>query len=156
MCFVKTAVEKVTLSILLTQPLQVGKRGEYKMIDLLNISNEEIIELFRKEIFEAEPDPEWKRRCEEYRQNIERDLQEEWAKKHFKWFFTKHRKKKLKYKISLRYTSPVFWLIEDIIEDTLPQAWSSDEYFNKFVDVKDVASDDKVYFKENTKWLRLI
>lgn len=118
------------------------------MIDLFNMTNEEICEWFRKEIIEAKPDPEWERRLQEYYQNIERDFQEEWSKKKFKWFFTKRRQKKLKYKVSLRYTGPMFWLIEEVIEETLPKAWSSDEYFNKFVDIKDVASSDKHYFVE--------
>lgn len=119
--------------------------------NLLNMSNEEVINWFRKEIIDAKPNPEWERRLQEYHQNIERDFQEEWSKKKFKWFFTKRRQKKLKHKVSLRYTSPVFWLIEEVIEETLPKAWSSDEYFNKFVDVKDMTSGDEVYFKEDTK-----
>ena len=117
------------------------------MIDnLLNMSNEELRDWFRKEIVEAKPDPEWERRLKEYYENIERDFQEEWSKKHFKWFFTKRRQKKLRYKVFLRYASPVFWLIEDIIEEMLPQ--TINENFQQLVDIKDVAIGDKAYFTE--------
>ena len=44
-----------------------------------------------------------------------------------------------------RCTSPVFWLIEDIIEDMLPQ--TINENFQQFVDIKDVALGDKASFK---------
>ena len=114
--------------------------------NLLNKSNEELRDWFCKEIVDAEPDPEWKRRLEEYHNNIERDFQEEWSKKHFKWFFTKRRQNKLRNKITHRYAGPVFWLIEEIIEDTLPKAF--DENFQKFVDIKDLVMDDKTYFTE--------
>ena len=88
----------------------------------------------------------WERRLKEYYDNIERDFQEEWSKKHFKWFFTKRRQKKLRDKITHRYAGPVFWLIEEIIEDTLPKM--VDENFQKFVDIKDFALGDKAYFTE--------
>lgn len=117
------------------------------MIDnLLNKSNEELRDWFRTEIVEAKPDPEWERRLKEYYDNIERDFQEEWSKKHFKWFFTKRRQKKLRDKITHRYAGPVFWLIEEIIEDTLPKM--VDENFQKFVDIKDFSLGDKAYFTE--------
>lgn len=115
--------------------------------DLLSKSNEELREWFRKEIIEAEPDPEYKRRLEEYHQKIENDFNEEWSKKHFKWLFTKHRQKKLRAQIVRRYTAPVFWLIEDMIEDILPQ--TINENFQQFVDIKDVAIGDKAYFTED-------
>ena len=95
--------------------------------DLLSKSNEEIHDWFRKEIIEAEPDPEYKRRLEEYHQKIENDFNEEWSKKHFKWFFTKRRQKKLRTQIMRRYTAPVFWFIEDMIEDILPK--TTNEFF---------------------------
>lgn len=114
--------------------------------DLLNMTNEELRDWFRQEIVEAKPDPEWERRLKEYYDNIERDFQEEWSKKHFKWFFKKHRQKKLRYRVTRRYTAPVFWLIEEIIEDTLPKM--VDENFQKFVDIKDFALGDKAYFTE--------
>jgi hypothetical protein len=114
--------------------------------NLLSKSNEEICDWFRKEIIEAELDPEYKRRLEEYHQKIENDFNEEWSKKHFKWFFTKRRQKKLRAQIVRRYTAPVFWLIEDMIEDILPQ--TINENFQQFVDVKNVAMGDKAYFTE--------
>jgi hypothetical protein len=117
------------------------------MIDtLLNKSNEELREWLRTEIVEAKPDPEWGRRLKEYHDNIERDFQEEWPKKHFKWFFTKRRQKKLRDKITHRYAGPVFWLIEEMIDDMLPKM--VDENFQKFVDIKDFALGDKAYFTE--------
>ena len=116
-----------------------------KLGNLLSMNNEELCSWFRNEIIETKPDPEWKRRLEEYHNNIERDFQEEWSKKHFKWFFTKRRQKKLRYQVTHRYTSPVFCLIEDIIEDMLPQ--TINENFQQFVDIKDVALGDKAYFK---------
>ena len=116
-----------------------------KLGNLLSMTNEELCSWFRNEIIETKPDPEWKRRLEEYHNNIERDFQEEWSKKHFKWFFTKRRQKKLRYQATRRYTSPVFWLIEDIIEDMLPQ--TINENFQQFVDIKDVTLGDKASFK---------
>ena len=110
--------------------------------NLLNMTNEEVVQWFRKEIVDAKPDPEWERRLQEYHQNIERDFQEEWAKKKFKWFFTNRRQKKLKYKVSLRYTGPVFWIIEDIISEVCPKEWTEDGYFNQFVDFKDIAKGE--------------
>ena len=114
--------------------------------NLLSMTNEELREWLRQEILEAKPDPEWERRLKEYYDNIERDFQEEWSKKHFKWFFTKRRQNKLRNKITHRYAGPVFWLIEEIIEDTLPKM--VDENFQKFVDIKDLALGDKAYFTE--------
>lgn len=121
------------------------------MIDnLLNMSNEELRDWFRKEIVEAKPDSEWERRLKEYYENIERDFQEEWSRKHFKWFFKKHRQKKLRYKVSLRYAGPVFWLIEEIIDDTLPKQWQNSEFFGQFVDVKDMPGESNYFVKENS------
>ena len=114
--------------------------------DLFGKSNGELVEWFQKEIIEAEPDPEYKRRLEEYHQKIENDFNEEWSRKHFKWLFTKRRQKKLRAQIVRRYTAPVFWLIEDMIEEMLPQ--TINENFQQFVDVKDVAVGDRAYFTE--------
>lgn len=117
------------------------------MIDnLLNMSNEELRDMLRKDILEKEPDPEWKRRLEEYHNNIERDFQAEWSRARFKWFFTKRRQKKLRVKITHRYAGPIFWIIEDIIEDVLPK--TINENFQQFVDVKNITLGDKVYFME--------
>ena len=97
-----------------------------------------------------EPDPEYQRRLEEYHKKIEDDFQAEWPKKKFKWFFKKRRQQKLRTQISHRYSGPVFWLIEDMLDDIFDNQWQNSEYFNKFVDFKDVALGDKNYFvKEN-------
>lgn len=111
------------------------------MIDnLLNKSNEELCEWFRAEILEANPDPEWERRLKEYHDNIECDFQEEWSKKRFKWFFKKRRQTKLRYQVSRRYTAPVFWLIEDVVNDMLVSQWQNSEFFDKFVDIKETTN----------------
>lgn len=120
------------------------------MLDnLFNMTNEELRDWFHTEIIEAKPDPEWERRLKEYYDNIERDFQEEWSKKHFKWFFTKRRQKKLRDKITNRYAGPVFWLIEEIIDDTLPKQWQNSEFFGQFVDVKDISGESNYFVKEN-------
>ena len=103
-----------------------------------------MIETFRNTILNTEPDQEFKLRLEEYRQNIENDFQEEWSKKKFKWFFKKRRQKKLRSKIFRRYQSPIFWIVEDILEDMLPKA--IEHSFDNFVDIKDVTLGDKHYF----------
>ena len=121
------------------------------MIDLLNMTNEEVIEWFRKEIGNAMSNSEFMRRLAEYNRNIKNDFQTEWAKKRFKWFFKKHRKKKLRHKIIRRYQSPIFQCLEDIIEDTLQTSFQSDNFFTDFVDIKDLSLGDKAYFKEDTK-----
>lgn len=110
--------------------------------NLLNMTNEEVIEWFRKEIIDYEPDPEFKRRLDEYHRNIENDFQTEWAKKKFKWFFKKHRQKKLKAKIYFRYEAPIFWIISDTIDEILGDRLSTSEYFNEFVDVKNIAEGE--------------
>ena len=112
--------------------------------NLLSMSNEELRDWFRKNILEAEPDLEWKRRLEEYHNNIERDFQEEWTKKKFKWLFTKYRQRKLRSKITHRYAGPVFWIIEEVVDDMLGNRLQNSEFFNQFVDVKDMSGD---YFK---------
>lgn len=95
-----------------------------------------------------EPDPEYQKRLEEYHKKIEDDFQAEWPKKKFKWFFKKRRQQKLRRQISYRYSGPVFWLIEDIIDDMLSNQWQSSEFFGQFVDVKDIAVGDKNYFAD--------
>ena len=120
-----------------------------KIENLLNMTNEEPRNMFRKEIIEAKLDPEWERRLKEYYENIEHDFQKEWSKKHFKWLFTKRRQKKLRAKIMRRYTGPIFWIIEDIIEDMLPKAIN--ESFQQLVDVKDITIGDKAYFTEENQ-----
>ena len=105
------------------------------MDDLLSKSNEELIELFRNAIIEAEPDPEYKRRLEEYHQKIENDFNAEWSKKRFKWLFAKRRQQKLHREIELRYPGPMFWIIEDIIDETFPK--TTNEFFGQIIDVKE-------------------
>ena len=108
---------------------------------LLNMSNKELCEWFRKDILESESDPDWKQRLEEYYNNIERDFQEEWSNKRFKWFFQKYRQKKLRSKIMRRYQGPLFWIIEDVIDELLPK--TIDEHLQQFVDVKDFHLGEK-------------
>lgn len=95
-----------------------------------------------------EPDPEYKKRLEEYHKKIEDDFQEEWSKKKFKWLFKKHRQQKLRRQISHRYSGPVFWIIEDVLDDMLSSVVTN-EYFQQFVDVKDITIGDKNYYKED-------
>lgn len=104
------------------------------------------IENFRSKLLDVicnKTNSEYEQRLEEYHQNIENDFQTEWSNKKFKWFFKKRRQKKLRYKIILRYEAPVFWFISDIIEETLPKAQETDDYFNQFVDIKDLSVLDK-------------
>lgn len=111
--------------------------------NLFNMTSEEFNEWFRKEIIDYEPDPEFKRRLDEYNCKIENDFQTEWAKKKFKWFFKKRRQKKLKAKIFLRYEAPIFWIISDAIDEILGDRLSTSEYFNEFVDVKNIAEGER-------------
>ena len=96
-----------------------------------------------------ELDPEYKKRLEEYHKKIEDDFRAEWSKKKFKWFFKKRRQQKLRSKIAHRYAGPVFWLIEDVLDDILSNQCQYSEYFNQFVDVKDIALGDKNYFVDD-------
>ena len=82
----------------------------------------------------------------EYLQKIQDEFQTEWSKKKFKWFFKKYRQRKLKTKIYRRHCKPIFGLIEDVLEDTLPKAIG--DSFDQMVDVKDLALGDKIYFEE--------
>jgi hypothetical protein len=82
----------------------------------------------------------------EYLQKIQDEFQTEWSKKKFKWFFKKYRQRKLKSKIYRRHCKPIFGLIEDVVEDTLPKAMEFS--FDQFVDVKDLALGDKNYFMD--------
>lgn len=105
---------------------------------LLNMTNEELRECLSEEVNKSVANPEWKRRLEEYHQNIERDFQEEWSNKHFKWFCTKRRQKKLRAKIYRRYTAPVFWLIEEVVDDLLVKQWQNPDFFGQLVEVKKI------------------
>jgi hypothetical protein len=97
-----------------------------------------------------EPDPEYQKRLEEYRKKIEDDFQAEWPKKKFKWLFKKRRQQKLRAQISRRYSGPVFWIIEDVLDDLLSSQGQDSEFFGKFVDVKDIAVEDEVIDKFNS------
>lgn len=110
--------------------------------NLLSMTNEELRNWLRNVINKTAEDAhhaEYQRRCEERRQNIENDFNAEWSKKHFKWFFKKCRQKRLLGEIELRYPGPVFWLIEDIIEQTLPK--TTNEFFGQFIDIKEPADE---------------
>ena len=52
----------------------------------------------------------------------------------------------MKYKIYRRHCRPIFGLVDDILEDTLPKA--IDFSFDNFADINDVALGDKNYFSE--------
>lgn len=111
--------------------------------DILNKSNEELIEWFRCKIHQITTKSyhnEYQQRCEERRQNIENDFNTEWSKKHFKWFFKKRRQQKLHRQIELRYPGPVFWIIEDIIDETLPK--TTNEFFGQIIDVKESKNNE--------------
>jgi hypothetical protein len=99
-----------------------------------------------KEFSNYELDPEYKKRLEEYHKKIEDDFQAEWLKKKFKWFFKRRRQQKLRSEITRRYSGPVFWIIEDILDDMLTTQCQYSEFFGQFVDVKDIAIGDKNYF----------
>ena len=47
---------------------------------------------------------------------------------------------------SFRPTPRVFFLIEDIIEETLCENWKDDKYFGRFADVKNINVGDKNLF----------
>ena len=47
---------------------------------------------------------------------------------------------------SFRPTPKLFFLIEDIIEETLCENWKDNKFFNKFVDIKNIDVGDKNLF----------
>ena len=47
---------------------------------------------------------------------------------------------------SFRPTPRIFFLIEDIIEETLCKDWKDDKFFNKLVDIKNIDIGDKNLF----------
>lgn len=47
---------------------------------------------------------------------------------------------------SFKSTPRVFFLIEDIIEETLCKNWENDKFFNKFVNIKNIDVGDKNLF----------
>jgi hypothetical protein len=116
------------------------------------ITNQRREELRNKIIdcYNYEPDLEYKKRLEEYHKKIEDDFQAEWPKKKIKWFFKKRRQQKLRAEITLRYPGPVFWIIEDVLDDLLPSQGQDSEFFGKLVDVKDIAVGDEVIDKFNS------
>ena len=52
---------------------------------------------------------------------------------------------------SFRPTPRVFFLIEDIIEESFCKDWKDDKFFNKFVDIKNIDISDKILFLLNNK-----
>lgn len=104
-------------------------------VNMFEKTDQEIREWFRNEVLAVNPDDDYHRRCEERRQNIERDFAAEWPKKRFKWLFKKRRQNKLYREIDLRYPSPVLWLIEDIINETLPDV--TNEFFGQIIEFKE-------------------
>ena len=102
----------------------------------LNMTNEELIEWFRKEVIEYKPDPEFHTRCIERLRNIENDFEAEWSQKKFKWFFKNRRQAKLMKEIESRYPGPLFWILEDTVSEIWPEEWTENEYYNEFVDFK--------------------
>ena len=112
------------------------------MIDnLLDKSDDELRDCLLKVISETKPDQTYQQRLEEYHNNIERDFQAEWSCKRFKWLFAKRRQANLRAEITRRYTAPLFWIVEDIIEETLVSNWQNSEFFGKFVEVNNNASN---------------
>ena len=119
--------------------------------NLLSMTNEEIIKEFRKTI-NTEIDPEISLKhqhlLDEYKQKIDTDFNKEWSKKRFKWFFKKRRQRKLRYKIMNRYMHPLFYIVEDCIEDMLPNMIN--ESFKNFATIEDMALANPDFFiKEN-------
>jgi hypothetical protein len=43
----------------------------------------------------------------------------------------------------------LFWLIEEIIDDTLHKQWQNQEFFGQFIDVKDIHGESNYFVKEN-------
>ena len=105
--------------------------------NLFNMTNDELREFFSKQIMCQDVDNEYHRRCEERRRNIQRDFDTEWSKQRFKWLFKKRRQNKLRRAIEMRYPGPVFWLIEDIINETLVDTYENEEFFGQLVDIKE-------------------
>ncbi len=106
--------------------------------DFINMTQDEFNKWFRAEAVAHKPDLEFMRLCNEYFRNIGDDFEAEWSQKKFKWFFKKRRQNKLMTKIYHRYRSPLYYLIEKTIEETLPDMASTTEFFDKFVDVKNL------------------
>ena len=119
----------------------------------LDMTNEEIISEFRKELNKTiitEPDPRYQQLLKEYKQKIDNDFKEEWSKKRFKWFFKKRRQRKLRNKMMHRYAHPIFVVLEDCIEDILSK--TINESIENFVDIKDITLGEPNYFvEENIK-----
>ena len=117
-----------------------------KLDNLLSMTNEEVIEWFRKDILEKEPGTEWMQRLKEYRQKIDSDFKVEWSKKHFKWFFKKCRQQKLRSKIVWRYASPIDEIVEECIDDLLPRVITGT--IDSFADIKDITIGDYSWFAD--------
>ena len=104
------------------------------------LTNEEIRKCIQR--IASEPsDPEFQKRCEEYHKTINEDFERSWAQKKFKWLFKKRRQKKLLREVRIRHMDldPIFLLIENVIDDTLPETES--EYFGQFIDINKNTTD---------------
>ena len=77
-----------------------------------------------------------KQDIKEYKEKLQYEFETEWSKKKFKWFFKKYRQRKLKTKIYRRHCRPIFELVEDVLEDTIPK--KIDVLLDNLVDIKDV------------------
>lgn len=108
------------------------------MSDILNMTNEELRNQLSDNLKAAyEINPEYQQCIKEYRDNIKNDFETEWSKRHFKWFFKKRRQRKLRSRIMRRYTSPIYGLFEEILEDMWPKLFSTN-FCDKFVDIKEI------------------
>lgn len=116
--------------------------------NIYNMTNEEIIKEFSKEI-DANFSPKYQRSFEECRRNIELDFDEEWSKKHFKWFLKKRRQSKLRFKILRRHTQPIFTVLEDYIEDMWPSVINKS--FDNFANIHDIALGEPNLFVEEER-----
>jgi len=116
------------------------------MIDLLNASEQEIRDWFLKDILEDGVVPEWRRRFEELKRKIDNDFQVEWSKQHFKWFFKKRRQKKLKAKIWHRHTGPIFYTLEEMIDELWTQSLSDNSFFDRFIGIKNIKGDTSDWY----------
>ena len=85
-----------------------------------------------------------KQDIKEYKEKLKYEFETEWSKKKFKWFFKKYRQRKLKTKIYRSHCSPIFELVEDVLEDTIPK--KIDILLDNLIDIKDVSLGDKNYF----------
>ena len=86
----------------------------------------------------------------EYQEKFQNEFETEWSKRKFKWFFKKHRQRKLKTKIYRRHCRSIFELVDDVLEEVLPKVIEFS--FDQMTNIQDVTLGDKNYFaKEKSK-----